>query len=105
MEVTYSRDLKIWWGYVWRMMISMLPVMILVPIIMFFLGIIPKPGDPPFDPSRNAEIFAKMSAIWIVMMVLGVAVQVFAMKWMLGTRWSDFRLQIVETNSERNEQG
>ena len=102
MEVTYSRALKIWWSYVWRMAVSMLPVMILMPLTMFLLGIIPKPGDPPFDPSRNGEIFAKMSVLWVFMMTIGIAVQVFAMRWMLRTNWSDFKLQVVETTTKNN---
>jgi hypothetical protein len=34
----------------------------------------------------------RMTVFWVVSLVAMVMIQTFAMKWMLKTRWSDFRL-------------
>jgi hypothetical protein len=40
-------------------------------------------------------MMAKGFVLWLFMMAINIAVQVQAMRWMLKTKWSDFRLQVV----------
>ncbi len=40
-------------------------------------------------------MMSKMFGLWLFMMVFYIAAQVQAMRWMLKTKWSDFRLQAV----------
>jgi hypothetical protein len=37
----------------------------------------------------------KSFVLWLLMMTLNIAAQVQAIRWMLKTKWSDFRLQVV----------
>ena len=100
-DVTYGRALKIWWSYAWRTVVLLLPVMFLTMIIMFSVMSsimpFPKPGEPPtpIHPDQVAGMMGKMSFLWLVMMALNITAQVLAMRWMLKTKWSNFRLQVV----------
>ena len=40
-------------------------------------------------------MMSKMFGLWLFMMVLYIGAQVQAVRWMLKTKWSDFRLQAV----------
>jgi hypothetical protein len=65
-DVTFGRAFKIWWSYAWRAILLMIPVMT-----------------------------SKMFGLWVFMMAFYIAAQVQAMRWMLKTKWSDFRLQAI----------
>lgn len=75
----------------------MLPVMIVAMVIAISILPFPKAGQPApsFRPDQIPGMTNKMFGLWLVMMVFYIAAQVQAMRWMLKTKWSDFRLQAV----------
>jgi len=92
MEITFLRAIKIWWSFVWRAWILSLALMIVLFPLMFWLLPIPKPGEPP---AQLPGFFGKFFVIWIVMMVGMVSLHAFSIRWMLKTKWSDFKLVAV----------
>jgi hypothetical protein len=96
-EITYGRALKIWWSYIWRAIVMMIPVLIIAMIISISILPFPKPGQPAplLQPDQVPGMIGKTFALWLFMMALNIAVQVQAMRWMLKTKWSGFRLQAV----------
>jgi len=96
-QVTYGRALKIWWSYLWRAFVLLIPVSILVLPLMLWVIPFPKPGHPTpqMQPNQIAPMLGKMFLIWLLMMALNVLLQVQAMRWMLKTTWRDFRLKVV----------
>jgi hypothetical protein len=95
--VTYGRALKIWWSYIWRAIVLLIPVCVITMIIMVSFFPFPKPGDAAtfLRPDQIPGMMAKGFVLWLFMMAINIAVQVQAMRWMLKTKWSDFRLQVV----------
>jgi hypothetical protein len=90
-EMTFGRALKVWWSYAWRTFVLLFPVMMVAMPLMFVLMPHPHPGEKP-DPSQIRAAMPRFFVIWLVMMAANVLVQVQAMRWMLRTKWSDFRL-------------
>lgn len=93
-EITFGRALKIWWSYAWRAFVLMLPVVVVLDIVIFFVIPLPKPGQPP-GREQLTEFAVRGLLIWLPGMVAYIFLQALAMKWMLKTRWSGFRLQMV----------
>jgi hypothetical protein len=93
-EITFGRALKVWWSYVWRAMVLTIPVyfVLLAFMVSFMLPSMSHPGTKP-DPAQFQAMMGKFSFVWLVMMVASLLVQILAMRWMLKTKWSDFRLQ------------
>jgi uncharacterized membrane protein len=96
-DVTFGKALKIWWSYVWRAILLMLPVMIVAMVIAISILPFPKAGQsaPVLRPDQLPGMMSRMFGLWLFMMVFYIAAQVQAMRWMLKTKWSDFRLQAV----------
>lgn len=102
MEITFLRSIKVWWSFAWRAWILMFPVAMLVMPIMFFIMPFPKPGEPPkpMDPNSIPGFAGKFFLIWVLMMGGMVVMQSLAMKWLLKTKWSDFKLVIVPNDEK-----
>jgi hypothetical protein len=95
-DITFARALKIWWSYVWRVAVLWIPLGFALAFSMFLVLPHPRPGQPfPLTPAQIPGFMGRISILWLVMMALAVTVQTFAMRWMLKTRWSDFRLMPV----------
>jgi hypothetical protein len=96
-EVTFRRALQIWWSYVWRAFVLAIPLMMVTTPLMFVILPFPKPGQPNamLAPEQIPGLMAKGMGIWAIMMALNIIAQVFAMRWMLKTKWRDFKLQAV----------
>ncbi len=92
-EITFARALKIWWSYVWRSCVLMLPVMVVLDIVMFFVIPFPQPGQPPSE--QLPEFAVRGLLIWLPGMIAYVLLQAQAMRWMLKTRWSAFRIEVI----------
>jgi hypothetical protein len=75
----------------------MIPVLIIAMIISISIFPFSKPGQPAtmIRPDQILGMIGKTFALWLFMMTLNIAVQVQAMRWMLKTKWSGFRLQAV----------
>jgi hypothetical protein len=96
-ELTMGRTLKIFWSFIWRAWVLMIPTMIVVFIIaalgFFLTGGISAMRNGNMDPkSMGTGLFAAMYLIFIPLMF---AIQTYAMKLALNVRWSDFRLVAV----------
>jgi hypothetical protein len=99
-NITFGRALKIWWSYVWRAVILLIPILVITMIIAVSLFPFPKSGDVTLlRPDQIPGFIGKGFVLWLFMMALNIVVQVLAMRWMLKTRWSDFRLQAVSDGS------
>ena len=97
-EIKFKHSAKIWWSLVWRMYVLMIPVMFLMFPIMFFLM-------PSFEKGTQLSIesggfFAlKFMIVWLTMVLIMIIAQIFAVKWMSKTSWSDFKLVAVKVSS------
>jgi hypothetical protein len=93
---TFGNAFKIWWSFVWRATVLMIPVMVIAMIITVWLFPFPKPGDTTVvRPDQIPGLTGKFLVLWLSLMALNIAAQVQATRWMLKTKWSNFRLQVV----------
>lgn len=71
---------------------------------MFLVIPFPKPGEPPkpIDPSSIPGFVGKFFLIWVLMLSGMIIMQTLAMKWLLKTKWSDFKL-VMAPNGEKSE--
>lgn len=71
---------------------------------MYLVMPFPKPGEPPkaMDPNSIPGFGAKIFLIWTVMMSGMIIMQTLAVKWLLKTKWSDFK-SILAPSFEKNE--
>jgi threonine/homoserine/homoserine lactone efflux protein len=92
-ELTFGRAFKVWWSYAWRAFVLGIPVAVVMMIVWFVLLMpyFPHPGQRP-DPALMQAAMGRFSVLWFVFMFLYIVIQVLAMRWMLKTKWSDFRL-------------
>lgn len=90
-ELTYGRAFKIWWSYVWRSVVLTIPVMFALLILLRFILPFPQPGEG-LGPGGLQAFAGRMFVAWLIIMTTSVLLQVQAMRWMLQTKWSDFRL-------------
>ena len=100
-EITLQRSAKIWWSFVWRAWVLTLPMALIMYPIMLWIVPFSKPGDRPgaINPGDVSGLGGKIFIMWLVMVVGMVVTQSFAVKWMLKTRWSDFKLVLVANES------
>lgn len=104
--MTLMQALKVWWGYSWRAGILVIPLWT-ISTVWSVMGMVSAVKDIQF-PGCNLEnldvgqlagqlsrAFSGGLSLSILFMVLTTAVQVFAMRWTLNSRWSDFQLKAV----------
>ncbi|MCC7258775.1 MAG: hypothetical protein IT486_10440 [Gammaproteobacteria bacterium] len=96
-DVTFNRAMKFWWSLTWRTWVLMLPVMALLNVVVFWalLGnTAMRSGGSP-DPAAVVGAMATVAPAYLVGLLLSVVAMVWATRWTLRTRWSDFRVQLV----------
>jgi len=110
--MTLMQAFKVWWSYSWRASILVIPLGIIM-TAWSLIGLF----DSVENLSLSGQNLANMDlshisvaqltrlmsgglAMWVVSMVLTAAIQVFAMRWTLNSRWSDFRLKAVPPDVE-----
>ncbi len=96
-ELTLGQTAKVLWSFLWRGWILMMPTMIFMMIAMRFLIQFPKPGEPPQPPDIKQMPF--LFVIWFVMMIVFLFSQIFALRWALKSKWSNFRIVAVSAQS------
>jgi hypothetical protein len=90
-EMTYGRAFKVWWSYVWRaLVLSVLVSCVTVPLMIVLMPHVAH-GER-LDPDQLHRALARFALLWPLLVIVNVLLQVQAMRWMLKTRWSDFRL-------------
>lgn len=95
MKITVLRATKIWWGYIWRSWLLMLPVAVLVPLTLNFFGMVPTAGQPAMNPDAIPFFAAKATILWILSAIGMCAGQVVAIRWLMKTKWSDFKIALI----------
>jgi hypothetical protein len=85
-ELTFGRAFKVWWSYSWRVSVLMIPVTFAAALLAAAVV-----RGPP-RPEHNASSVGAASGVWLIITIGSVLAQAQAMRWMLKTRWSDFRL-------------
>jgi hypothetical protein len=98
LDITFRRALKVWWSFFWRNIVLSIPLWIVVTLAMYRMMIWIRPLPTRGIPAAQAQIVHSihtLSALWPLMMVASFVIQIYALRWALKTRWSDFRLQAV----------
>jgi hypothetical protein len=108
--MTFMQAFKVWWSYSWRASILVIPL----GIIMFawsLAGLVStvqsmvQSGQSLSNLSNlNIDQLGRLVSggftMWILSMVLTAVIQIFAMRWTLNSRWSDFRLKAVPPDAD-----
>jgi hypothetical protein len=98
---------KVWWSYSWRASILVIPLTIimtawslagLVPVLENMMQSGKSVADLNID--QLMGLAGGGMSMMLLSLVLITAVQVFAMRWALNSRWSDFRLKAVPPDAE-----
>lgn len=74
-----------------------IPAFVVIFPLMYFMLPFPKPGSPPesMNPANIPGFAFKFFLIWLVMMASFIVAYTFALRWLLKTKWSDFRLVAI----------
>jgi hypothetical protein len=96
-ELTYMRALKVWWSFLWRTWLMMIPitfgVVVLMLVVLWLTGGFeafrhPEAGKAPFG-------LGVMALMYLVIFPTMLLLQAFTMKLALKVKWSDFQLVAV----------
>lgn len=105
--MTLMQAFKVWWSYSWRASILVIPLAIIVTAwsltgIFSAVENMSISGQNPsnLNVDRLMHLATGGVTLWIVSLLLTAAIQVFAMRWTLNSRWSDFRLKAVPPDAE-----
>ncbi len=90
-DITFLRAVKVWWSYTWRALAMWAAVFVVVITTLALFGVLPHHTGAHVQPMRG-RLLAVVAAIQFM---VGTFIGIFAMRWALKTRWSDFRLQAV----------
>jgi len=89
--MTYGRAFKVWWSYFWRApVLSLLVSCVTVPLMIMLMPHVAHGQRLASDQLHSAV--ARFALLWPLIIIVNVLLQVQAIRWMLKTRWSDFRL-------------
>ena len=105
--MTLMQAFKVWWSYSWRASILVIPLTIIMTVwslsgLISTAETMAQSGQSLSDLNIDqvARLVSGGTSMFVVSMVLIAAVQVFAMRWTLNSRWSDFRLKAVPPDAE-----
>lgn len=110
--MTLMQAFKVWWSYSWRASILVIPLGIVM-TAWSLAGLISALGDPSLsgpglsnlnlsnlNVNQLARLLSGGMTVGVLSLVLTAVIQVFAMRWALNSRWSDFRLKAVPPDAE-----
>lgn len=108
--MTLMQAFKVWWSYSWRASILVIPLWIIITGWSLF-GLVSAVQDMQHSGmsldnlsmsqlTHLASLVSGGVTLSILSMVLTAAIQVFAMRWTLNSRWSDFRLKAVPPDAD-----
>ncbi len=110
--MTLMQAFKVWWSYSWRASILLIPLGIIM-VIWSVIGVVSALGDlsqsgqdlssmnlSNLSVAQLMHLFSGGVTLSVLSLVLTAAIQVFAMRWALNSRWSDFRLKAVPPDAE-----
>jgi hypothetical protein len=108
--MTLMQAFKVWWSYSWRASLLVIPLAVIMMAwslagLASTLGTALESGQGLS--SLSVEQLARLATggmtMGILSLVLTAVIQVFAMRWALNSRWSDFRLKAVPPDAEVSE--
>lgn len=105
--MTLMQAFKVWWGYSWRASILIIPLWTII-MVWSLMGIastvqnMMASGQSVENLSvlQLSRLLSGGLTMTIVSIVLTGLIQVYAMRWTLNSRWSDFRLKAVPPDTE-----
>ncbi len=103
--MTLMQAFKVWWSYSWRASLLVIPL----GIVMFAwsaIGLLSAvqsltssgqglAGLANMNVEQLVRLLSGGASLGILSMVITAVIQVFAMRWALNSRWSDFRRKAV----------
>jgi len=105
--MTFTQALKVWWSYSWRASILVFPLVIITTAISLAGLFSAVQGMLQNGQSLSSLSIDQLShlvsggfTMGILSMVLTAVIQIFAMRWTLNSRWSDFRLKAVPPDAD-----
>jgi hypothetical protein len=105
--MTFMQALKVWWSYSWRASILVFPLVIITTAISLAGLISTVQGMIQNGQSLSSLNIDQLShlisggfTMGVLSMVLTAVIQIFAMRWTLNSRWSDFRLKAVPPDAD-----
>jgi len=108
--MTFMQAFKVWWSYSWRASILVIPLAIIMTAWSLF-GLI-STVENMTQSGQSLQGLANMNleqllalvsggtGLFILSVVLTAVIQIFAMRWTLNSRWSDFRLKAVPPDAD-----
>jgi hypothetical protein len=105
--MTLMQAFKVWWSYSWRASILVIPLGIIMAAwsLVGLVSTVQRMMESGQSLSNlNVDqllgLVSGGTTLFVVSVVLTGAIQVFAMRWALNSRWSDFRLKAVPPETE-----
>jgi hypothetical protein len=105
--MTLMQAFKVWWSYSWRASILVIPLGIIMTVwslagLFSTVENMLQSGQSlsNLNIDQLTHLASGGASLWILSLVLTAAIQVFAMRWTLNSRWSDFRLKAVPPDAE-----
>ncbi|MDE2262273.1 MAG: hypothetical protein KGL45_07105 [Gammaproteobacteria bacterium] len=100
--MTLMQAFKVWWSYSWRSSILVIPLWTIITawsLVGLFSAVQNMQLSGQSLDSMNIGQLTRLASggltLSILSVVLTAAIQVFAMRWTLNSRWADFRLKAV----------
>ena len=105
--MTFTQAFKVWWGYSWRASILVIPLAIIMTawslagLFSTVQGMLQSGQSlSSLNIDQLSHLVSGGFTMGILSMVLTAVIQVFAMRWTLNSRWSDFRLKAVPPDAD-----
>ena len=105
--MTFMQAFKVWWSYSWRASILVIPLGIIMTawsLAGLFSTVENMVQSGQNLSNLNIDQLTRLVSggvsLWILSLVLTAVIQVFAMRWTLNSRWSDFRLKAVPPDAD-----
>ena len=109
--MTLMQAFKVWWSYSWRASILVIPLGIIMTVwsladLFSTLQNMSLSGQNLSNLNINqlTHLATGGASMWILSLLLTAAIQVFAMRWALNSKWSDFRLKAVPPEAQTGSQ-
>ena len=107
--MTLMQAFKVWWSYSWRASILVIPLAIIMTLwsLAGLFSTVEKMVQSGQSLSNlNVDQLTRLASggvtMWVLSLVLTAIIQVFAMRWTLNSRWSDFRLKAVPPEADNS---
>lgn len=107
--MTLMQAFKVWWSYSWRSSILVIPLAIIMTLwsLAGLFSTVENMVQSGQSPSNlNIDQLTRLASggvtMWVLSLVLTAVIQVFAMRWTLNSRWSDFRLKAVPPEADNS---